>query len=154
MAQKTHKEMSDHTKLQIGEIITTPQKREAIHVAVYPMVAEEQLFPGQRIGIIDDRATTRTETIIGVVDPFLRTSVGPGQRFWLFLYPGTVKDLRHEWSHPVLDDLSRVAGVWAAEQKSKDDEIKNLLEDRLRLQERIRELEAENADYDDGCSGC
>jgi hypothetical protein len=37
---------------------------------------------------------------IGVVDPFLVKPVEPGQRFWLFLYPGSITGLRHVWSHP------------------------------------------------------
>ena len=40
--------------LGLGKIITTPQKRDAIHVAVVPVVASTTLKPGTRVGIQRD----------------------------------------------------------------------------------------------------
>lgn len=86
--------------LGLGQLITTPQQRDAIHVAVAPMVAAESLSPGQHVGI-DARGNAAFVTpAVGIVDPFLRTRVMPGDKFWLFLYPNTVTSLRHEWTHP------------------------------------------------------
>lgn len=38
--------------LGLGKIITTPQQRDAIHVAVAPVVANSELKPGQRVGFV------------------------------------------------------------------------------------------------------
>lgn len=57
--------------LRIGKIIHHPQHRDAIHMAIAPMVAEEQLSPGQHVGIKDGKATMCAKHI-GIVDPFLR----------------------------------------------------------------------------------
>ena len=90
--------MSD---LKLGQIITTPQNRDAIHVAVAPITATKKLFPGEHTGI--KRGTSESDENaenIGVVDPFLKDSVKRGETCWLFLYPNTVTGLRHEWTHP------------------------------------------------------
>lgn len=91
--------MSDANKLGLGQIIETEQQRDAIHIAVAPVVASERLEPGQHVGLFASGASVAAEPLIGVVDPFLKRSVVKGEQFWLFLYPGTVTGLRHEWSH-------------------------------------------------------
>lgn len=90
------------SELKLGQIITTPQNRDAIHVAVAPVTAYENLFPGQHVGLVEGGCTHATlgSKPIGVVDPYLRYSVLKGEMFWLFLYPQTVTGLRHDWSHP------------------------------------------------------
>lgn len=103
--------MSENLKL--GQIIDTEQHRDAIHVAVAPVVAGTlELQPGAHVGFLDD-GTVGPEcgltTAIGVVDPFLRKPVRPGERFWLFLYPGTIKSLRHEWTHPAFSTVATPA---------------------------------------------
>lgn len=79
--------MSD--TLQLGKVIEPGREvgRDAIHVAVYPMLAVREMRPGERLQN-------------GIVDPFLKESVLPGQRFWMLLFPNTVASLRHVWSHP------------------------------------------------------
>lgn len=91
--------------LGLGKIITTPQAhRDAIHIAVAPVWAGERLAPGEHIGLNrHGMAVGDVDPQIGVVDPFLRETVEPGQCFWLYLYPGSITSLRHDWTHPAFD---------------------------------------------------
>lgn len=96
--------MSDRNDLGLGKIITSVQFRDAIHIAVAPVIANEFLKPGEHIGIVkvenDKYYVGKTPTKIGIVDPYLGENVPKGKWFWLFLYPNTVTSLRHEWTHP------------------------------------------------------
>lgn len=89
-------------KLGLGKLITSEQHRDAIHVAVMPMEAGAALYPGVHVGVENGIARQSGE-LIGVVDPFLKELVQEGEKFWLFLYPGSIKSLRHEWLHPAFD---------------------------------------------------
>lgn len=91
--------MSDQSKLGLGQIIKTPQQRDAIHIAVMPIVAGASFKPGAHVGIHEGVARF-TPNPVGIVDPFLKKGVHQGDTFWLYLYPGTVTGLRHMWSHP------------------------------------------------------
>lgn len=79
------------------------RRRDAVHIAVAPVTAGGRLAPGQHVGFLhagDTELVGAAEDPIGIVDPFLREDVQPGQRFWLFMYPNTVTSLRHVWTHP------------------------------------------------------
>ena len=93
---------------KLGALITGEAERDAVHVAVVPAEACVNLKPGQHVGFGGTLgsgmlAVTDAAESIGIVDPFLRAPVKKGQRFYLFLYPGTVISLRHHYRHPVLD---------------------------------------------------
>ncbi len=86
----------------IGQLITGEAARDAIHVAVAPVVAGEDLNPGVRVGLHSDGKVYKECRVgyIGAVDPYLPEMVREGERFWLFLKPGSVTSLRHVWTHP------------------------------------------------------
>lgn len=90
----------------LGTLIDDTAGRDAIHIAVEPVVAAISLYPGQDIGLTADGARPVGDGVkgIGVVDPFLSGVVYPGQRFWLLVYPRTITSLRHVWEHPGFDN--------------------------------------------------
>lgn len=91
----------------LGTIIDDTQKRDAIHLAVIPMVAtSRRLGVGAHINTEGVEVKPYSDTAVGIVDPFLRASVEPGERFWCVLYPRTITSLRHVWSHPAFSDSS------------------------------------------------
>lgn len=99
---------NEANKLGLGQIITTEQNRDAIHVAIAPVVAAETLMPGTHVGIDSEGKASIHATKIGAVDPFMPCEVMAGQGFWLFLFPGTISSLRHEWTHPALQHAAPV----------------------------------------------
>lgn len=89
----------------LGTIIDETQKRDAIHLAVIPLRAGHRLFAGQDVGIGNDgRASAAAQTLLGIVDPFLKSPAQPDEWFWLVLYPRTITSLRHVWTHPAIPD--------------------------------------------------
>ena len=94
------------SEVQLGSLLEHLQPRDAIHVAVISMIADEPLEPGQEVGIVGERrAGMHAQKIVGIVDPFLRSHVPKECIFWMFLIPGTVTGIRHHWSHPDFDDI-------------------------------------------------
>lgn len=89
----------------IGQLCDKDAKRDAIHIAVAPIVAASMLVPNEPVVLNEEGEAVSAEydEAIGVVDPFLqgvREVVNPGETFWLFLKPNTITGLRHVWSHP------------------------------------------------------
>ncbi len=100
---------------ELGQLITGPAERDAIHVAVVPLIAGEELRPGDPVrlkpgttdvalrGTYNDRNEPHSPRI-GIVDPFIdplgHLWIREGTRFWCLLYPGTVTAICHDWQHP------------------------------------------------------
>jgi hypothetical protein len=87
----------------IGKLLPDAADRDAIHIAVAPMVALRTCNPGARIGLTDGKADPLADHLIGIADPFLKAPAKPGERFFMFLYPNTATGLRHVYTHPELD---------------------------------------------------
>jgi hypothetical protein len=90
----------------LGTIIDETQKRDAIHLAVEPIVAPEWLDPGEHVTASGHGCGVGEG--VGIVDPFLTYRVKPGERFWLVIYPRQIKSLRHVWGHPAFADEPEV----------------------------------------------
>lgn len=98
--------------VELGQLITTPQQRDAVHVAVIPLIAGESLQRGEcfRLKHRTNNVALRGEynnpsEVLGVVDPFLTEYyVEKNQEFWGLLYPNTVTGMRHHWKHPRFDN--------------------------------------------------
>ena len=88
------------TQENIGKLLKGKVSRDAIHIAVAPMIAGDHMLPGQHVALHGADTAIVTGKPIGIVDPFLKNPVMPGDRFYVFLYPGTITSLHHQWSHP------------------------------------------------------
>lgn len=109
--------MSDQSKLGIGQLITSEQFRDAIHIAVAPVTAGEDLPRGANVGVKNGEAHSEVKHI-GIVDPFYSGIVRKGERFWLFLYPGSITSLRHDWTHPEIAELNMTDPVLSEREDS------------------------------------
>lgn len=91
----------------LGKLIGPEKGRDAIHIAVAPVVAIQRMAPGTHIGLVPKSdpqaeywAAPGAKPLIGIVDPFLPRPVEKGQLFYMLLYPNTIVGLRHVWAHP------------------------------------------------------
>ena len=92
--------MIDQTTPTVGKLLDGTEGRDAVHFALAPVIAGQWLHPGENVGLLDDcKTAVIADDPVGIVDPFLTAEVKPGERFWLFLYPGTITSLRHVWTH-------------------------------------------------------
>jgi hypothetical protein len=98
----------------LGTLIGPNEKRDAIHLAVLPVVAGSNITPGEDVKFdAEGLAVAAWEGDgIGIADPFLKLErenggkgrIRPGQRFWLVVYPRKINSLRHVWTHPDIPD--------------------------------------------------
>jgi hypothetical protein len=92
---------------KIGSLIPANENpgRDAIHIAIAPVVAGAPLSPGERVVLysVDGRiypCEPRNPGAIGIVDPYLVDDVKEGEKVYLFLLPSSITSLRHVWTHP------------------------------------------------------
>jgi len=104
----TTKAKKTMSKPIIGKILDADidYNRDAIHVPIVAAVALEDLNPGEKVALkkVDGVVSAvKANTPVGVVDPFLKTPVLAGQKFYCWVKPSTVHKLWHEWTHPIFD---------------------------------------------------
>ena len=151
-------------QVKVPELGTLPDEsdhRDAIHIAVIPLIAGEWIAPGTKFVLRDGKAIGiggAPGTPIGVVDPFLMHTVEPGGRFWGCLYPNTVMSLRHAWTHPAFS--AKVPEQ--AEKTYSEKEVKELISEELKqvrstlndLLKQKEEREHENESPEDYWTRC
>jgi hypothetical protein len=93
--------MNDETLRAIGKLVEGTPPRDAVHLAVVAVEAGEELPRAQPVTLVDGKAFAYERGApVGIVDPWLMKGAKTGQRFWLFLNPGSITSLRHDWTHP------------------------------------------------------
>mgnify|MGYP001566110368 CR=1 FL=1 len=103
---------------KLGELINSEQPRDAIHIAIAPVVSDILLKPGDKIALVENSLTkvSKNGKHIGIVDPFLEKQIEPGEWFWMLLFPQTITSLKHEWTHPsFLDNSMSESEKWIRE---------------------------------------
>lgn len=104
MTQPTYEKHTTSTDAldTLGSIIGPGERRDAIHLAVEPAIAGEELHAGNHV-TIDPSTNIAVRNpggdCVGIVDPFLTIPVPEGDRFWLVVYPRQINSLRHVWEH-------------------------------------------------------
>lgn len=127
--------------LKIGSPIDCEQFRDAIHVAVAPVVAGEGLNPAERIALNGNGEAVRAKKAVGIVDPYLQSPIRKGQKFWMFLMPGSVTSLRHEWTHPAFREQAIAAPALSNEVDESVAWLKNFANEDVGLRyDRILEI--------------
>lgn len=98
--------MAEQYTPNLGQTPGDDARRDAIHLAVVPVVTRFSQAPGRRVGLTGRRVGNDYEVDtcvgepVGILDPYRQGEVPAGGRCWLFLFPGTITGLRHVWSHP------------------------------------------------------
>jgi hypothetical protein len=97
----------------LGKLLPASEtRRDAIHVAIIPVVSDKVLIPGQHVGLFKRDgadfvvgAHDKDHEPVGIIDPFLTEVVEPGQKCWLCLYQSSITSLRHMWTHPAFSAI-------------------------------------------------
>lgn len=101
--------MSDKNAIPLGKFIYGDAEKDAVHIAIAPAIAGEELKPGDFVALTFGGthypiAKKEKYKPIGIVDPFLPRHVVKNEEFYVCLFPGTITSLRHDWTHPAFPD--------------------------------------------------
>lgn len=93
--------------IKLGKLIENEGYRDAIHIAIEPVIAGETLKAGDYIGFNNKgkkEVIKNATKLIGIVDPFLSIDLKQGDKFYMLLFPNTITSLRHHWTHPEFEE--------------------------------------------------
>jgi hypothetical protein len=121
MSEEEKRSVHTDALATLGTIVDEHQKRDAIHLAVEPVIAGQYLEPGQHITVVDGIAyPAEVGKGLGIVDPFLEWGPSRGDRFWFVMYPRQVRSLRHVWSHPAFPDEGQASPPPATDKEASE----------------------------------
>lgn len=130
--------------LKLGTVPEVNSPRDAVHVAVLPVQAGEDLHPGQWVNInsVGLAVARHPSQSIGVIDPFRVGLVKRDEWFYLCMRPGTVTSLRHDWEHPsvpprvesnlhqkAIDELYRAAAALQKDREALEAAKRSIIDD-------------------------
>jgi hypothetical protein len=139
----------------LGSIIGPEEKRDAIHLAVYPIEAGELLQPGQHVQLDPDDGLAYRGAVgvnsVGIVDPFLRQPVQPDARFWLIVYPREITSLRHVWEHPAFPPSGETTDLLIGPNvRASEDWLRNFARDMdIEFEQLVRDCVSQGNDGDE-----
>lgn len=93
----------------LGQVLTGNEERDAIHIAIIPVVLAKDMQPGQQADLVYGTLNQVKPAVgdkgLGIIDPYIQAyGVRKGLKVWLFLNPNTVTGMRHHWKHPAFDE--------------------------------------------------
>jgi hypothetical protein len=97
--------------MKLGTTSKDELPRDSVHVCCGDAIAAERLAPGMHVKLDSDQRTAREckpDQGQGIVDPFLKSVVKPGEHFYIWVYPGRVGALHHAWEHPDFPPMSSI----------------------------------------------
>lgn len=97
---------------RLGHIPVDGSGRDAVHIAVVPMIVRERIALGQHIDVMPRvvlYAAGISADCIGIVDPFVAALAFDGDRICMFLWPYTITGLAYHSTHPTLADTAQSA---------------------------------------------
>lgn len=107
--------------LKIGKVLEGPGPKDAIHVAVVPVLLAEDMHPGDWVRVVGGKAYKADEKAIGVIDPFLdEYLLFEDTWVYMLLIPNTITNLSHEWTLEEFDSNSAFEEIPRLDEDSVD----------------------------------
>lgn len=111
MSDERGLKMAKDNAQTIGQFLGHTGVRDAVHVPIISAKAYQLLEPGQHV-LLNEHGLVAACAIehlsLGVVDPFITGQVQAGSSVWIFVRPGSISTLTHQWTHPKVIDVAEV----------------------------------------------